>query len=258
MQRYTFEHSKLHLSYLDSARNGPILIALHSHWMEGVTFEPLANELAPQWRVIALDQRGHGYSDHAQSYTREDYLGDLEALFWHLNLEKPAVLLGNSLGGINAYQFAARHPNLVRALIIEDIGVEISVDVDFTRQWKGTFNTPEELAKRIGSRLLPYLEDSFRQMQDGWKLAFDPEEMIESNHLAMGDYWQDWLQSTCPALLLRGQNSRLTDQAHFEAMAAQRPNTQLQVLEGGHVIHFDNPHGFTESIKNFLNKINYV
>ena len=139
MQRHFFQNNGLRLSYLDSGGDGQLLIALHAHWMEATTYTPLAAALAPQWRIVALDQRGHGYSDHASTYTREDYLSDLSALFKHLKLNGPAVMLGNSLGGINAYQFAARHPELVRAMIIEDIGVEISVDINFTLAWAGTF-----------------------------------------------------------------------------------------------------------------------
>ena len=79
------------------------------------------------------------------------------------------MLLGNSLGGVNAYQFAARHPERVRALVIEDIGTEIGDDTDFALAWVGIFKTREELAERIGPRISPYLEDSFRQTQDGWQ-----------------------------------------------------------------------------------------
>jgi pimeloyl-ACP methyl ester carboxylesterase len=86
------------LSYLDAGGDGTSLVALHRHWMEGVTYMPLLPALAPDWRVIALDQRGHGHSDHAPSYTRDDYLGDVAALFEHLRLTT-AVLLGNALGG---------------------------------------------------------------------------------------------------------------------------------------------------------------
>lgn len=76
-------------------------------------------------------------------------------------------MVGNSLGGINAYYFAARHPDLVRALIIEDIGVEIEVDVNFSLAWEGVFKTQKELAERIGPHLSPYLQDSFRQTEKG-------------------------------------------------------------------------------------------
>jgi pimeloyl-ACP methyl ester carboxylesterase len=106
----TFDHAGLTSSYLDAGGDGAVLLALHAHWMKAVTFERLAATLAPEWRVVALDQRAHGHTDYAASYTRADYIGDIEA--WHANLwlSGPVVLLGHSLGGVNAYQFAARHP----------------------------------------------------------------------------------------------------------------------------------------------------
>jgi len=251
MKRYQIQHNGLTLSYLDSAGDGQPLVALHAHWMEGQTFAPLAAQLAPAWRVIALDQRGHGYSDHAPSYTRDDYLGDVAALFEHLGLEE-AVILGNSLGGVNAYQFAARHPKRVNALIIEDIGVGESGDTDFVLAWQGNFVTRDELAVRVGPRYLPYLEDSFRQTPTGWKLAFDPRDMVVSQSNMKGDHWADWLASVCPALVIRGRESKVTTASHMEEMAARRPNTRLRTLQGGHVVHFDNLAGFTETVKTFL------
>lgn len=71
MRRFCFEHDGLIFSYLDSGGPLPIMVALHAHWMEGSTFIPLAEALGSEWRVIALDQRGHGYSDHAESYGPE-------------------------------------------------------------------------------------------------------------------------------------------------------------------------------------------
>src|SRR5258708_39032850 len=134
MQRHNFQHDGLNLSYLDTGGVDEMLVALHSHWMEGQTFASLAAALAPGWRVIALDQRGHSYSDHASTYTRKDYLGDLDALFAHLRISR-AVLLGNSLGGVNAYQFAARHPEDVRALIIKNIGALMGNDTSVAVAW---------------------------------------------------------------------------------------------------------------------------
>jgi esterase len=251
MDRREFQHDGLQFSYLDSGGAGKVLIALHAHLMEGATFAPLAGALTPAWRVIALDQRGHGYSDHAKSYTRDDYLHDLEAFFRHLGIHE-AVLLGNSLGGVNAYQFAARHPEKVRGLIIEDIGAEVRDDVSFVLAWEGTFATREALAERIGARFVPYFQDSFRSTPEGWRMAFDPGDIVESQRQMCGDHWQDWLDSSCPALLLRGQDSPVTTQAAIEQMAARRPNTTLVTLDGGHVLHFDNPLAFNEVVQTFL------
>ncbi len=247
-------HDSLTLSYLDAGGDGRILLALPAHWMEGVTWAPLAAALAPEWRVIALDQRGHGHSDHAPreaGYTRDAYLGDLAALFQHLRIDD-AVLVGNSLGGVNAYQFAARNPERVRALVIEDIGVVVAGDTSFALAWGGLFPSREALAERVGPHFLPYLQDAFRESPAGWRLAFDPRDTVASQDALNGDYSADWLATDCPALLIRGRESRVTTADMLEQMAARRPNTRLMTLDGGHVVHVDNPAGFTGAVQAFL------
>jgi esterase len=221
MERFSFRRNGLTLSYLDTGGEAPVIIALHAHWMEGLTFSSFAEAVHPEWRVIALDQRGHGYSGQADSYTREDYLGDMEALFHHLGLEQ-AVLLGNSLGGVNAYEFAARHPERALALVI-------SGDLPPMIGWAGTFAKQEELENQVGGRMPPYLQPSFRQTSGGWRLAL-----------------------SCPALLIRGSDSRVTIAAHLEQMATRRANTQLCTLDGGHIVHHDNPTAFAKAVRVFL------
>lgn len=143
---------------------------------------------------------------------------------------------------------------VARAKTLVSLGL-ISVDVSFSLAWGGTFKTREDLAQAVGTRLLTALQDSFRQTQDGWRLAFDPREMLASHSLTEGNYWVDWLATDCPALLIRGQDSRVTTHLHLEQMAARRPNTFFNVLDGGHVVHVDNPTGFTETISKFLLKL---
>jgi pimeloyl-ACP methyl ester carboxylesterase len=255
LQRHSFEHNGLTFSYLDSgphsASDSRVLVALHGHLMEATTFAPLAADLAPHWRVIALDQRGHGRSSHAPTYQRSDYIGDLEALFAHLNLPQ-AVLLGSSLGGVNAFQFAARHPEQVSALIVEDIGAIVTDDISFILHWSGISPTREDLVAKVGERFAPYLADSFRETSDGWTLAFEPHEMVASQNALCGDHWHDFLATTCPALLIRGTQSRVTTAEHLEQMALRRPNTTLLTLEGGHILHMDQPALFNAAVRQFL------
>jgi esterase len=55
MDRHEFRRDRLRFSCLDQGGDGPVLVALHAHFMEAVTFEPLAAALAPEWRFVALD-----------------------------------------------------------------------------------------------------------------------------------------------------------------------------------------------------------
>jgi pimeloyl-ACP methyl ester carboxylesterase len=76
--------------------------------------------LAQYYRVVALDQRGHGRSHKpAQPYSIEIMAGDLQQLFRHLNLER-VHLCGASMGGMVSLQFALAHPEQVRSLVLVD------------------------------------------------------------------------------------------------------------------------------------------
>ncbi len=99
---------------------------------------------------------------------------------------------------------------------------------------------------------MPYLVESFRKDDKGWRLAFDPQDMVVSQKHLNGDHWTDWLESNCPALLIHGDRSNIITKAEMEEMAARRPNTRLLTLAGGHVVHADNPSGFCEAVKSFL------
>ena len=61
---------------------------------------------------MALDQRGHGWSDSPGDYTREAYVADAVSVIRRLKLA-PVIALGHSPGGLNPYQLAAWHPELV-------------------------------------------------------------------------------------------------------------------------------------------------
>jgi pimeloyl-ACP methyl ester carboxylesterase len=254
MRRHSFLHDSLRFSYLDDGGPGLPIIALHAHWFEATSFETLARALGEPYRVIALDQRGHGDSDHAKSYTRDDYVGDLEAFVSHLGLER-VLFLGNSLGGVNAYYYAARHPERVKALVVEDIGVRISENTEFVRAWAGVYARRQDLVDRIGPRLAPYMEPFFRETPQGWTLPFDPNDMVESQRLVCGDHSEAWLGSDCPALVIRGSTSRLTTTEALKEMAARRPHTRFVEIEGGHATHVDNAEGVAAEVKGFLGSV---
>jgi esterase len=222
--------------------------------MEARTFEEFAAAM-PEWRVVSLDQRGHGLSDHSPDYSRAAFIGDIAALLDHLRAREPVVLIGNSLGGTNAFIFAARHPQRVRALVIEEGPPEQRESLTFVLDWRGIYPTSEALEQKIGERLAWSVKPSFRETAQGWTLAFDPDELVSMKEILNGNFWDEWLATTCPALVVRGTDSRAVDGKLLESMAARRPNTQLATLKAGHVIHHDDLPGFVTHVRALLGKL---
>lgn len=254
MNRFSFNSDDLTLSGLDDGRRGAPLLCLHAHWVEAASFNGMASALGRGRRVIAPDQRGHGESQHAQDYSREAYLKDLDALFDHLKLDGPIPVFGNSLGGVNAYQYAARRPERVSALIIEDIGAVVDGDLDFVRDWKGSWPSRDALIAEMDPTWAPYAAPFIRYRDGGWGVPFDIDGVIESQKHLNGDHWGDWMASDCPALVIRSESSRVSDEAHLKEMAEQRPNTEYVSLPGRHQLHVDSPEVVAEVVKDFFDR----
>jgi pimeloyl-ACP methyl ester carboxylesterase len=241
------------LSFLDFGGPGRPLLALHGHFSDGRTFARLAWELGGSWRIIALDQRGHGLSDSSPDFSRNGYVKDAAAVLEHLGI-RSAVVLGHSLGGVNAYQLAAWFPGLVEALIVEDIGVEVDDDLSFSLTWPHRTPTRAELLEELGLSA-SYLMDAVREFPDGWGLAFDSKDMNASQQQLNGDHWNDWIASDCPAMLLRGSRSTVLSAEHAKDMAARRPHTRLIELPAGHTVHETVPVEFAAAVSRFLGSL---
>jgi pimeloyl-ACP methyl ester carboxylesterase len=155
---------------------------------------------------------------------------------------------------VNAYQLAARRPDLVRALIIEDIGAEVDDDLSFSLSWPRRAPTRASLLKGLGASA-PYLKGVIREYADGWGLAFRPQDMHLSQQQLNGTYWNDWLASSCPALLVRGERSSVLSIDLAKDMAARRPHTQLIELPTGHTVHETDPDGFADVVREFLSSL---
>jgi esterase len=252
MMRRSFAHDGLTLSYLDQGGDGIPIVALHAYFMEAGTYADFAEALAPKWRVIALDQRGHGHSDHSDDLSWDAFIGDLAAFLDHLNIYGPTILAGNSLGGTVAFRFAARCPGKVRAMIVEEAPAVMAPDFDFMRAWAGVYPTRAALEAKIGERLAWSVAPSFRQTSEGWTLAFSPDALADAQEGLSGDFWGDWSATACPVLLVRGSQSRAVDGALLEKMAAERANTTLATFDAGHVVHHDVPTAFASAVRSFL------
>ncbi|ETK35343.1 alpha/beta fold hydrolase [Microbispora sp. ATCC PTA-5024] len=247
------------LSYLDFGGPGRPLLALHGHLDEGQTWARLAQALAPQWRVIAPDQRGHGDSDRAASYTRDDYVADAIALLDHLGIEQ-AVTLGHSGGGITAFQIAARHPERVSAIVNVE-GPVCDLDdgpsaLSFVLSMPYIAPDRQALLDAIGP-LAPVLGAKLRPIANGgWRLPFHPQDTITSEQGTHGDHWADWTSTQCSALFVLARNSQVITPEEGRQIAARRANTRLAEIDGDHFAHTTDPDGFAAAVKGFLDTLN--
>ena len=255
--------------------DGPVILALHGFGVSGHMFDEFGQRAADRYRLINLDQRGHGDSEWASDgdYTREAFVADVEAVREGLGFEQ-VILMGHSMGGLNAVEYTFQHPERVSALILVDVGPEAAKEgVDnimrFTRgpdeldfdefvQNAMRFNTrrtEENIRERMRHRLRP--------LENGkWTWKFDKrfregEGAVRSgSELSSDELWRRFRELAPPVLLLRGQQSDILSQEVAERTVGEIPAARLVVVpEAGHSVPGDNPDGFTEAVTAFLDDV---
>ncbi|GGQ27958.1 hypothetical protein GCM10010215_60230 [Streptomyces virginiae] len=194
--------------------------------------------------MVAQDGRRLAYTDFG---------GPGAPLLEHVGLG-PAVVLGHSLGGVNAYQLAARRPDLVRAVVVEDIGAVVDGDLSFARAWPRRATTRAGFLAGLGSSA-PYLEGAVREYPDGWGTAFEVEDMVESQRGLNGDHWGDWLRVRTPTLLVRGDRSGVLSAEHAREMTVRRAGVRLVELPAGHAVRVGDPEGYFAAVRGFLARV---
>src|SRR4051812_33031321 len=111
------------LHYAEGPASGPALLLLHGvtrNWRE---WGELLPGLSRDWRVIALDARGHGGSARAERYFLTDYISGTGRFLTGVSAPtttEPLVILGHSMGAMVAAAVAAELPKLVRGIVLED------------------------------------------------------------------------------------------------------------------------------------------
>lgn len=254
--------------------DAPAVVLLHGLRSYARTWEPVARVLSEGYRVIAPDLRGRGASswDPKRDYYVDAYVSDLEGLAGLLGLTSFG-LVGHSLGGAVSYAFAARHPEQVTALVVEDIGPGSSTNTDgAARILREMRETPTgfdslEAVRAYWRRLRPditdaalasRIENTVRRTDEGryeWtldmtgiaaaRLAGDPAGPI--------DLWTCVDALRCPALVIRGARSDFLSGETCEQMAHRQPSLRwAQVPGAGHYVHDDNPTGFIRRVSEFL------
>lgn len=110
----------IRIHYWRTGGDKPVLVMAHGFSDDGLSWTNLTKELEDDYDVIMVDARGHGQSDPPSKSDKADaQVEDIAGLIRELNLQKP-ILMGHSMGSASVAWFAARYPDIPRAVILED------------------------------------------------------------------------------------------------------------------------------------------
>ncbi len=169
----------LRVHYRDWGGDGTPVVLLHGLASSCRIWDLTAPLLARHFRVVAVDQRGHGLTDRPDTdYTFDEVCRDLEAFLAALSFERP-VLVGHSWGAGVALQFAAEHPRDLRGLVLVDGGMtEVSASLTWEEAEK--IMRPPAIDGVPVDRFVSFARN-WPHVRDIWSPQF--EEMLLSNFL---------------------------------------------------------------------------
>ena len=157
---FTDFRPRLHyLQWNPSGRTSVVL--LHGNSANAWWWEPVAHETPREFRLFALDQRGHGDSEWVRpaAYTPADYARDLVRFLRHvIGADARPILVGHSMGGLSTLAFAAHHGSLARATVVIDAALSSSRKRDwFLRRLKSLplVTYPDLNTAKARFRLMP-------------------------------------------------------------------------------------------------------
>lgn len=267
----------LPIHLLEWSREGVALLLLHGFGNEAHVWDDFAPVVAPYYRTIAVDLRGHGDSAHDPKlrYDYGSHVRDLEAITAALEIER-LVLVGHSLGGRIAALFAARHPERMAGLVLVDSGPELDargvsrISLDVERSSQQTFASLADCRSALahaypaaGPAVIARLaRHGMRQLDDGrYRRKTDPayhaaraeltaESAAELERRTSKELWEALGRITCPALVVRGAASDVLDPDTADRMVDEvMANARLAVVpRAGHPVPIDNPEGFAEAV----------
>jgi len=271
----------LDLHVLEWSQEGVALLLLHGFGNDAHIWDDFAPAVAPHYRTLALDHRGHGDSawDAKRRYEHEVMVADVEAATAALGVER-LVIVGHSLGGRVATLFAGRHPERMAGLVLVDIGPELDprgilrIRMEVESSQEPVFGSVEEYGRLLSlhypaaqpKALLRMAQHGLRQLEDGrYVLKMDPalrgagfsgspEDAALRERQMSEAQWDALHRIACPTLVVRGAASDV-----FSAETAERmvdevlASGRLAVVpRAGHSVMTDNPEGFREAVAAFV------
>ena len=262
----------INLHYLEwGDTDRPAILMLHGISQQAHSWDFISLPLSVDYRVIALDQRGHGDSDWSPNgnYSTDIYVGDIEGFVGAMRLEN-FHLMGHSMGGRNSLAWASGRPGILKSLTIVDTGPETQRRgqnrIQQFRELPDELDTLDEFASRVmeytgrnREQTMGALKYSIRQRQDGkWTWKYDKAMRVSGFRAPTWtpeQLWDGWRKIDCPALVVRGARSDIFADETMVRMAEEHPDcTTVTVENAGHLVQGDNPPDFLAAVRSLLSR----
>ncbi len=244
---------------LDGASNGAPLVFINSLGCDLRIWEPVVAHWMGDYRMIFYDKRGHGLSDAPPGpYTIHDHTQDLEALLADLKVSSP-VLLGISVGGLVAMDYALLHPDGVRALVLCDTAPKIGTAEGWNERIEKVNELGlENLAEVILSRwFMPSFSSVHPAEYRGYinMLSRSPQAGYTATCSALRD--ADLRESISaiqvPVLAICGSGDGVVTPEQTREWAACLPRARVDIInDAAHLPCIEQPEAVATAIKQFL------
>lgn len=255
---------------LEGDTAGPLVVLIHGGGITGmeVWSRNLEELLNNGCQVLAYDLYDRGYSDRTGlENTPELFQQQLTELLDSLALkDRPMVLIGMSMGGMIALDFAVTHPDLVSRLILIDpaltgdfklnpvLKVPVLSSLLMTLYWypRALGNQEKEFVdKAVFGEYAPRLA-YFMNFEGYKKTNYSTwTHMLTRNKLHL----LESLPQTMPVLLLYGDKDPYFPKANIPLFQSRFPSLQVEVIEeAGHMPHYERPGEVNPILTTFLNK----
>ena len=224
--------SDIQLHYIEQGQGKP-LILLHGNGESCDYFEHQIPCFARDYRVIAIDTRGHGQSPRGDKpFTIKQFAEDLHDFMDEKAIGK-AILLGFSDGGNIALTFALKYPERVDKMIVDGANL-------FPSGVKARYQWPIEVGYRIAKMFAKKSEEAKKNAEMLGLMVNEPH--IEPSELA---------RLTMPILVVAGTKDMIKDE-HTRLICNSLPNAKLEIIAGDHFVANKNYEAFNTVVGAFL------
>jgi pimeloyl-ACP methyl ester carboxylesterase len=253
------------------APDAPPIVLLHGGHQSAHSWDLVSLHLAQRYRVLALDQRGHGDTEWARdvAYSNHDMALDAAAFIAALGLER-VILVGHSMGGRNAMLLARQDAARLRALVLVDVGPEVSdrgraVIAGFVRdneefddlehfirnvQKYDPYRSREHIERTVKYNMLQRADGKFVSKCDATSRRLG---LVRGSGALDTITLDDVRAFRLPVLVVRGANSGILPADAAERLRDALPNgTLVTVPDCGHNVHGQNTSGFITAVTGFL------